>query len=80
MAGESEELVGAIQRCQQFRDELRRTADPAERQTIRARLEEATDDLKETVERIKAAAEAGEPEARELIKRLRELSLLRKSA
>ena len=73
MAGEFEELMGVIQRRRQLREELRRTADLGQRQAIQARMEAATDELKDTFDRIRAAAEAGESEAKELIETLEDL-------
>ena len=67
---EVDELLGTMERVAQHQGELRRTADPAERRAIRARLEPALAELKATIRRFREAALDGDQEALEFLKAL----------
>ena len=64
MAGELEELQGALDRALDLEQALGRTADPAERQILAERLEQAKSEWVAVILRVKAAASAGDRDAK----------------
>jgi hypothetical protein len=70
MAGEVDQLVGAVDRVKRCEDELKRTSDVRERGVLKARLSEALAERADAVSALKRAREAGESEAVEFFKLL----------
>ena len=70
MSGEAEAILEVMERIKDQNEELRRTADPAQRSAIRSRIERDEAKKKQLAAELKRAAAAGDSEARELYKML----------